>query len=87
MDFWRVSAPFPGPGPLQDDRAHRDGDFAQGPVSVAWKVSENEPFEVFNENFWKLLINHPAFSRETVMIITDSEIPQKHYQIQENHRL
>ena len=60
MDFWRVSGPFPGPGPLQDDRAHRDGDFAQGPVSVAWKVSENEPFEVFNENFWKLLINHPA---------------------------
>ena len=35
LDFWRVSAPFPGPGPLQDDRAHRDGDFAQGPVSVA----------------------------------------------------
>ena len=62
MDFWRVSGPFPGPGPLQDDRAHRDGDFAQGPVSVAWKVSENEPFEVFNENFWKLLINHPAWT-------------------------
>ena len=46
LDFWRVSGPFPGPGPLQDDRAHRGGDFAPGPVSVARKVSENEPFEV-----------------------------------------
>ena len=40
LDFWRVSAPFPGPGPLQDDRAHRDASSGQGLVSVDWNPSE-----------------------------------------------
>ena len=40
LDFWRVSAPFPGPGPLQDDRGHRDASSGQGLVSVDWNPSE-----------------------------------------------
>ena len=35
LDFWRVSGPFPGPGRPYEDRAHRGGHFALGPVSVA----------------------------------------------------